>query len=166
MTTSLHSRLAILALVAATLLPFQPRAQEPVADAIQVVRSLYQADRQSFVTDALELSGDESAAFWPLYQAYRADIGKLGDELVKLVLEYADAYPDVAPDRARRLLKDYTALEKKLSGKRAWYFKRAGKLIPAAKALRWAQVESRLDLALRLQLAGAVPIVPTKQAKP
>ncbi len=157
----LRSPIAVLALLTATLLPGQLRAEEPVTDVLQIVRSLYQADRQSLVTDALQLAPDENAAFWPLYRSYRSDIEKLGDDLVKLVLEYADYYPEVPDDRAARLLKQYTALEKKLAGKRAWYFNRAGKLIPAAEALRWAQVENRMDLALRLQLAGALPIIPT-----
>jgi hypothetical protein len=72
----------------------------------------------------------------------------------------------VPEDRARQLLKDYTALEENLASKRAWYLKRATKSLPAAKVLRWAQLENRMDLALRLQLAGIVPLVPADSAKP
>ena len=126
------------------------------------MRSLYQVDRQLFLADTLKLTEKEDAAFLPLYQSYRADIEKLGDGLVKLVLEYADAYPNVSEDRARKMLKQYLALEQKLAGKRAWYFKRAAKVLPAAKALRWAQLENRMDLGLRLQLAGTLPLVPAK----
>lgn len=161
-----RSLFALLVLLAAALLPIQSRAQQSATDAIEIVRSIYQADRQAFVMDALQLNVGETAAFMPLYEAYRRDIDTLGDDLVKLILEYADYYPDVPADRAQRLLKQYTALEKKLAGKRAWYLKRAGKLIPPAKALRWAQVENRMDLALRLQLAGALPVVPTGKAQP
>jgi hypothetical protein len=64
------------------------------------------------------------------------------------------------------MLEEYSALEQKLSSKRAWYLKRAGKVLPAAKALRWAQLENRMDLVLRLQLAGRVPLVPADQRKP
>jgi hypothetical protein len=91
---------------------------------------------------------------------------KLGDGLVKVVLEYADVYPNVPENRARQLLEDYTALEEKLVKKRVSYLKRGAKVLPATKVLRWAQVENRMDLALRLKLAGAVPIVPAAQSKP
>ena len=114
-----RSLFALLALLTAALLPVQSRAQDPIVDAIEVVRSVYQADRQAFVMDALQLNADETAAFMPLYEAYRRDIDNLGDDLVKLVLEYADYYPDVPADRAQRLLKQYTAIEKKLAGKQA-----------------------------------------------
>ena len=60
----------------------------------------------------------------------------------------------------KAMLKEYSALEQKLASKRAWYLKRAAKILPAAKALRWAQLENRMDLGLRLQLASAFPLVP------
>jgi hypothetical protein len=63
------------------------------------------------------------------------------------------------------LLKDYTELEEKLASKRAWYLKRAAKSLPAAKVLRWAQLENRMDLGLRLQLAGTIPLVPAQPSK-
>jgi hypothetical protein len=139
-----------------------PRAgatQSPT-DAIDLVRSIYQTDRQAFVTEALQLTENEGKTFWPLYQAYRTDVDKIGDGLVKLVLEYADLYPNVSDADARRLLKEYLSLEQKLVKKRSWYLKRAGKALPADKVLRWAQLENRMDLGLRLQLAGTIPIVP------
>ena len=114
----------------------------------------------------MQLTESESTAFWPLYRTYRADLDKLGDGLVKLVLEYADVYPNVPEKRAQAMLKEYVALEQKLASKRAWYVKRAGKVIPAAKALRWAQLENRMDLGLRLQLAGIIPLVPADKLTP
>jgi hypothetical protein len=76
-----------------------------------------------------------------------------------LVLEYADVYPAVPEAKAAKLLKDYLALEKRLTSARAGYLKRFGRVLPASKVLRFAQVENRLDLALRLQLASAIPLL-------
>ena len=141
-------------------------AAENITDAIEVIRTTYKADRQAFLAETLQLTESEGAEFWPLYRSYRADMDKIGDGLVKLVLEYADVYPDVPEKRAQEMLKQYTELEERLASKRAWYYRRAGKSLPAVKVLRWAQLENRLDLALRLQMAGAVPIVPATQSKP
>lgn len=134
---------------------------EDLNAALAAVRATYGADRQAFLASNLELTEAEGAAFWPFYREYRLAMDKLGDSLVKVVLEYADAYPDVTDSRARKLLADYTSLEEKLAKTRATYVRRAAKIIPAVKALRWAQLEQRLDLALRLQLAGTVPLVPS-----
>ena len=156
----------LLAFVATLLISASAGAAENLTDAIAVVRATYQADRQAFLAESLQLTESESVAFWPLYRSYRADIDKIGDGHVKLVLEYADIYPDVPEKRAQAMLKEYSALEQKLTSKRAWYLKRAARILPATKVLRWAQLENRMDLVLRLQLAGRVPLVPADQRKP
>jgi len=140
------------------------RADEQ-AGAIDPVRTVYRSDREAFIKQNLPLTEKESADFWPLYREYRAEMDKLGDELVKLVLEYKDVYPDIPDKEAQRLLKQYISLDKDHGAKQAHYFKKAGKILPAAKALRWAQLENRMDLTLRLQLASVVPVAPAIPAK-
>lgn len=166
MKTITASKMILVAGLAMLLASFRAGAAENLTDTFELLRSTYTADRQAVVAKTLQLTESESAAFWPLYRSYRADMEKLGDSLLKLVLEYADVYPNVPDERAREMLKQYTELEEKIVNKRTWYLKRATKSLPAAKVLRWAQVENRLDLGVRLQLAGAVPLVPTGQSRP
>jgi len=147
-------------LAAATLCPASCLAAEDFNASIASDRVAYGSERKVVLAEALQLTETESAAFWPLYAKYRAEQEKLGDALVKLVLEYADVYPDVPEDRARQLLKDYSVLEKNLVSNRASYLKKFEKIMPASKTLRFAQLENRLDLALRLQLASAIPLSP------
>jgi hypothetical protein len=40
------------------------------------------------------------------------------------------------------------------------------KVLPKSKVLRFTQLENRLDLALRLQLAGVIPLAPSTSAIP
>ena len=166
MNTKLFTRTALFVAVAASLLalPAQPTTAQTVTDNIEALRGLLKADRQVVVAEAMQLTDPESAAFWPRYREYRAEMDKLGDGIVKLVLEYADAYPNVPEVRAQKLLKDYLALEKDLVNVRAKHLKKIGKGLPASKVLRFAQLENRLDLALRLQMASAVPLVPGDKA--
>jgi hypothetical protein len=151
---------ALVAALAAVCWPAGAAAQESLTDAIEVVRGIYQSDRQALLAEAMQFTEKEGVAFWPLYRQYRAEREKLGDGPVKLVLEYADFYPDVPEDRARQLLKDYTALQKKLADQRTRYLGKFGKILSPAKTLRFAQLEERMDLVLRLQLASAIPLVP------
>ncbi len=98
--------------------------------------------------------------FWPLYREYRTAMDKIGDGIVDLLREYADDYPKIPEDRAKQLLKDFMALEKELPGERASYMKKFARILPASKVLRLAQLENRLDLALRLQMASVIPLTP------
>jgi SMC interacting uncharacterized protein involved in chromosome segregation len=141
-------------------LPVRPAAAQNIQDAIEVVRTVVKADRQALVSDALQLNEAESKAFWPLYHKYRAEMDKVGSGLVELVLEYAKSYPDMTEDRARTMLIELGRLEKELAAKRASHLRKIGKVLPATKTLRFAQVESRLDLAIRLELAANIPLAP------
>ena len=167
MNTKLFTRTALFVAVAASLLalPAQRTTAQTVTDNIEALRGFLKADRKVVVAEAMQLTDAESAVFWPRYREYRAEMDKLGDGIVKLVLEYADAYPNVPEVRAQKLLKDYLALEKDLVNVRAKHLKKIAKGLPASKVLRFAQLENRLDLALRLQMASAVPLVPARQSK-
>jgi Cu/Ag efflux protein CusF len=127
---------------------------------IEAARSTIKADRQAVVTESMQFSEVEAKSFWPLYHQYRAEMDTVGDGVKHLVLEYAGLYPNVPDDRAKRMLKELGDLEKKQVATRARHLKKFAKALPAAKTLRFAQVESRLDLAVRLELAASIPLVP------
>jgi hypothetical protein len=133
---------------------------QTVDDQIQVARSALKADRKATVAEAMQFTADEGKAFWPLYEPYRAEMEKQGDALLRLVKEYAQLYPNVPDDRARTMLKELGDLEKKRVDARNSYLKKIEKVVSPAKTLRFAQVEARLDLALRLAIAASIPLVP------
>jgi hypothetical protein len=134
-------------------------------DLIEVARAVVKADRQAVVVSAMDLTDAESKDFWPLYHEYRSEMDKVADRRMKLVLEYAKLYPNVPDDRARDMLKEYTSLQRMQADKRTAYLRRFSKVLPPTKALRFAQVETRLDLLIQLQLAASVPLVPTGDSK-
>jgi hypothetical protein len=134
-------------------------AQTP-DEQIQVARGTLKADRRATVAEAMQFTDAEGKVFWPLYEQYRAEMEKQGDALLRLVKEYAQLYPNVPDDRAKTMLKELGALEQKRVAARNSYLKKIEKVISPAKTLRFAQVETRLDLALRLRLAASVPLVP------
>ncbi len=156
-------QMALVLAVAASLLAVSARraTAQTVTDQIEVLRGDLKADRKVVVAEAMGLTDAEGKVFWPLYRDYRAEMDKVNDRLVELVLEYGDRYPNVPEARAEKLLNDYLSLEQDLVSVRAKHLKKLAKVLPKARVLRFAQVENRLDLAVRLQMASAVPLVPT-----
>jgi len=136
-------------------------AQTPMDD-IAVGRSMLTAERTAAVAEAMQLTDEESKLFWPLYREYWSAMDIVNDGLVKLMVAYAEVHTNVPEDRAGKLLKDYTDLEKKRIDVRVQYLKQFAKTLSATKALRLAQVENRLEIELRQQLAGVIPLVPAK----
>ena len=130
-------------------------------DLIEVARSVVKANREAVVVSTMQLTEAEGKDFWPLYHEYRFEMDKISDKLMNLVLAYAKDYPDVSEDRAKQWLKEYLELQQEQVDMRTAYLKKFSKVLSAAKALRFAQVETRLDLMAHLQLAAQVPLVPT-----
>jgi len=130
-------------------------------DLIEVARSVVKANREAVIISTMQLTEAEDRDFWPLYHEYRFKMDKISDKLMNLVLAYAKDYPDVSNDRAKQWLKEYLELQQEQVNMRTAYLKKFSNVLPAAKALRFAQVETRLDLMAHLQLAAQVPLVPT-----
>jgi hypothetical protein len=149
----------ILLTVGAVVLAWRGNAQSG-DEQIQAARSALKADRKATVVESMQFTEAEGKAFWPIYEAYRAEMDRHGDALLKLVKEYAQLYPTVPDGRAKVMLKELGDLEKQQAETRNSYLNKIAKVISPAKTLRFAQVERRLDLALQLQLAASVPLVP------
>ena len=138
-------------------------SSQTVQDAIAIVRASVGRDRQELVAESMNLTDAESGPFWAVYREYRSDVEKIGDGLVKLVLEYADVYPDgLDEQRAAAMLKQYNRLEEQLTALKTRYSRKLLKTLPASKVLRFLQVENRLDIVMRMQLASAIPLVPAQ----
>ena len=147
-------------LAACAIWPAGLSGAESGTDDIAVLRNAYASGREAFIAQHLQLMEEEARDFWPIYAEYRIEREKLGDSLVKLLLEHADMYPEIPEDRAAHLFKSYLSLEEDFADQRTKYLKRFARKLPASKALRLAQLENRLDLDLRLQLASVIPMTP------
>ena len=157
--------LAIVSFSGALIAPLQSASAQSDQDLIEVARSVVNADRKAVVVAAMELTDSESKDFWPLYHEYRAAMDKISDERLELVLKYAKLYPSVPEEQAMEMLNTYTSLEQRQVEQRNLYLKKFSKVLPSAKALRLAQVETRLDVLIHLNLAARIPLTPISQAK-
>jgi hypothetical protein len=157
--------LALFSLSTVLAVPLQNAFAQSDQDLIEVARSVVNADRKAVVVAAMDLTDAESKEFWPLYHEYRTAMDKISDERLELVLNYAKLYPSVPEDQAKELLNTYTSLEQRQVEQRNVYLNKFTKVLPSAKALRFAQVETRLDLLVHLNLAARIPLTPINQAK-
>ena len=128
-------------------------------DAIETLRTDLKADRKVIIAEEMNFSAKESEAFWPVYRSYRSEVERIGDRMTKLVLQYADLYPDVPEAKASEMLSEYARIERELPSVRKTYYKKMAKVIPASKVFRFAQLENRLDLGTRLALANSIPVL-------
>ena len=147
--------MTVLALGATTL-----QAQDKPANNMDLVREKIKADKKLVVGEAMALTEKEAKAFWPVYDAYQADIGKLNQRTAKLIQDYAAGAKAMTNDVAGRLLDEALAIELERTTLFATYRPKFAAVIPTTKVARYYQIENKIRAAVNYELAAAIPLVP------
>ena len=137
-------------------------AQNTSADMnMQILRDKLKADKKVVVAANMPLTDAEAKAFWPIYDAYQNDLNAINKRLGEAILAYADAYKagPISDGAAKKFLDEAIAIDDAESKLRKDYAAKLTGAIPAAKAARYLQIESKIRAAIRYELAAEIPLV-------
>lgn len=128
---------------------------------MEILREKVKADKKLVVANNMNLTDTEAKAFWPIYDAYQRDLQAINKRLASVIDAYALAYNKgaVLNDTAKKLLDDSIAIEMSESKLKQTYADKLSKVIPAAKAARYIQIENKIRAIVRYELADAIPLV-------
>jgi hypothetical protein len=124
----------------------------------QIVLSQIMTDKRAIFAQAMQLTDEESRAFWPVYDEYEAKVKKIDDRFIQLVDDYRAKYSTMTDADAQRMLAAKMKLDRQRMDVQQAYTKKIAKAVPAIKALRYAQVESRIDNDLQRKVMRLVPL--------
>jgi hypothetical protein len=130
-----------------------------VSDEIEMVRSIVRIERKAAVEQAMQLTPAESQAFWALYNEYEAARTAIHDRTVKVITDYAAAYPDVGDERAQALLDEAFEVDADLLSLNKKYARRFEKILAPARVTRFFQIERKLDAVQNLSIAEQIPLI-------
>jgi hypothetical protein len=136
-------------------------AQTAATNNMDILRQKIKADKKLLVAQNLQLTDAEGVAFWPVYDAYQKDLQQINQRLGAMVVAYAGAYKKgpIADDVAKKLLDEAVAIDgAEATLKGALVAKVLGAL-PATKAARYLQIESKIRALVRYELAEGIPLV-------
>jgi hypothetical protein len=137
-------------------------AQDKSADMnMQILRDKLKADKKVVVAANMQLTDAEAKAFWPIYDAYQSDLKAINERLGNAILAYADAYKagPISDATAKKFLDEAIAIDDAEAKLRKDYAAKLTAAIPAAKAARYLQIESKIRAAVRYEMAAAIPLV-------
>ena len=155
-----RSMAAVVLLAFAALASAQVNPQlADVSDEIEMVRSLVRIERKAAVEQAMQLTPAESQAFWSLYNEYEAERTLINDRTVKVITDYAAAYPEVGDERAAALLDEAFDVDADLLSLKKKYARRFAKVLSPARVTRFFQIERKLDAVQNLRLAQDIPLI-------
>ena len=134
---------------------------KPLTDSdIQLLRSDVQAGKNQIITDTMQFTAEEAAAFWPVYKTYAQDQRGLGDERVQLIKDYAANYDNLDDTKARDMVQRMINIDDKNLNLREDYWPLFMKALGAKRAAKFYQVDNRLTLIINVQLSSNIPLIP------
>ena len=129
---------------------------------IQLLRENIQAQRKQITAANMPLTPDEATKFWPIYDQYRKEASKNGDERWALIQDYAKNYTTMTDAQAQDYIKREAANEQAVITLRMKYVPMFEKVISPKKTALFCQIDHRVDLLIQLQLASQIPMVNAK----
>ena len=148
----------VLAITFIGIADFAP-AQDKPADNMEIVKEKIRTDKKLLIATNMQLTESEANAFWPIYESYQAELGKLRDREIKLIEKCAASYETMSDDVAKNLLDNSLSIDSDHQKLRQSYLAKFRGVLSDAKVARYYQIESKIDAVLEYELAKRIPLV-------
>jgi len=125
----------------------------------QIILSRIMTDKRAVYSRAMQLTDEESRVFWPAYDEYEAKVKKIDDRFIRLIDDYAAKYATMTDADAQQMLAAKMKIDWERMALQQAYIRKIARLLPAIKALRYAQAESSIENELQRKVMQIVPMV-------
>ncbi|HEY7306886.1 MAG TPA: hypothetical protein VH601_22360 [Bryobacteraceae bacterium] len=126
---------------------------------IGLLRQDVQKQKVAIISQLMDLSPEQAAAFWPVYNEYAKELSALADLRVQGIKEYAANYKSLSDEKATELANMRFEYEERLVALKKKYFEKVGKALTPKLAARFFQVENQLLDVVDLQVASSLPVI-------
>jgi hypothetical protein len=134
-------------------------AQDKPADTNQLVREKIQADKKLLIAENMQLTEAEAKAFWPVYESYQKDMGKIVERTKKLIEDYAKNYQTMTDATAKKLINEMLVIENERLKLRRAYLPKFRKVLSEKKVARYYQLENKIHAVVMYELAKIIPLM-------
>lgn len=134
-------------------------AQDKPADNMDLVQEKIRTDKKLLIATNMELTESEAKVFWPVYEAYQAELEKLRDREMKLIEEFAATFETMSDDVAKNLLDDSLSISSDHQKLRQSYLPKFRKVLPEKKVARYYQLENKINAVVEYEMARRIPLV-------
>ncbi len=125
---------------------------------VQLLKTDLRAQAKDNIRRGMVTFTDEEAKlFWPVYDAYMAELGSFLDARVALIASYADDYDKMTDAKAQELLNrrfEQLKLRDKLDVK---YRPQFAKALSPRRLVRFYQIQHELEVLIELRAVSEIP---------
>ena len=147
----------------------QPAATaDNTADAITdqqlaLLRKDIRSIKKQLISVNLTLTDSEATKFWPVYEQYSADMGKINDTRTVIIKEYSDGYGTLTDDQADNLIRRWLDTDISAAQLRQKYVPIFRNVLPGKKAATFFQLDRRISMMIDVQLTSQLPLVQSQE---
>jgi hypothetical protein len=136
-------------------------AQGSAADVtdMQALRAAVKADKKAYVASVLDLTDAEAKKFWPLYANYQRALDAANRQRNDVIVDIVGLSKPVSDLYAKNLVKEFISADDAEIRARRSLQSALMKAIPAKKAARYMQLESKIRAAQMYDIAIAIPLI-------
>ncbi|KIC01338.1 hypothetical protein OA88_14645 [Flavobacterium sp. JRM] len=134
-------------------------AQSLAKEDVDVIQSIYGKSKSDLVKQYMNLSDEQTATFQKIYDDYEVERKVLGQNIIKVVDDYATNYATLTDAKADELAKG--TLKSNLGYEKLYdkTYTKAKKAIGAINAAKFIQLEVYLQTAIRSQILDSIPFI-------
>ena len=115
--------------------------------------------KKQVIAANLTLTDSEATKFWPVYEQYSAEFGKINDARAALVKEYSDEYGTQTDDQADSLVRRWLDVDIAAAELRQKYVPIFRKVLPGKKAATFFQLDRRISMMIDVQVTSQLPLM-------
>ncbi|HEX8740389.1 MAG TPA: hypothetical protein VF925_09635 [Casimicrobiaceae bacterium] len=129
------------------------------ASDMQTLRTAVKSDKKAYIASMLKLTPKEEKRFWPLYDAYQAALNLANQQRAVTLNGMLSRDEPMTNAYAKQVAAaGLTADETEIRARRRLYA-RLMRALPAEKAARYLQLESKIRAAQQYDLASTIPLI-------
>jgi hypothetical protein len=126
---------------------------------VELLRSDLRTQKVALLTELMQLTEQEDAAFWPVYRQYELEVTRLNDERLAGIERYAEVYTRITDADAHELATQALELESRRADLKKKYYARLKSALSPVRAARALQIENQIQALVDLQVAASLPVL-------
>jgi len=130
-----------------------------VRDGMEVLQADIETVRRATIANALEMTEEESEAFWPVYNEYQKNLGIVRERQTRLMTDFLTNYGSISDEQAQQMLGELIGIKESDVRTKKAYVPQFMRVLPPKKVVRLYQVENRLDAAFTFELTKEIPLM-------
>jgi hypothetical protein len=133
---------------------------------LALLRKDIRSIKKQLVAANLNLTDIEATRFWPVYDQYSLDFGKINETRAEIVKEYSDGYGRLTDDQADNLIRRWLDTDISAAQLRQKYVPVIRRVLSGKKAATFFQIDRRVSMMIDVQLTSQLPLVQSQENSP